>query len=178
MKQPLIERYSELWSSLGISKQVVFARNFPLFEQADDLCVAEVSSRGRPFHLTSVATDMWKAMKTKADLEGVDIKIYSAFRSIDLQTEMIQSRLKAGRNLTDILKGTAPPGCSEHHTGRAVDIVTGDLDSLGEDFELTPAFSWLSANACRFGFTLSFPRQNKFGYVYEPWHWFFSKADD
>jgi D-alanyl-D-alanine carboxypeptidase len=50
------------------------------------------------------------------------------------------------------------------------------VPDLEEDFEETPAFRWLSANAGRFGFVLSFPRDNPHDYVYEPWHWCYRPA--
>ena len=42
-----------------------------------------------------------------------------------------------------------------------------------ESFETTPAFAWLSQHAARHGFSLSYPRGNPHGIVYEPWHWRF-----
>ncbi|MEW8432737.1 MAG: M15 family metallopeptidase [Candidatus Thiodiazotropha sp.] len=77
--------------------------------------------------------------------------------------------------IADILEVLAPPGCSEHHTGRAVDIGSGEVGPLEAEFELTPAFTWLHDHAHQFGFNLSFPQGNEFGYLYEPWHWCFSE---
>ena len=68
---------------------------------------------------------------------------------------------------------SAPPGCSEHHTGRAVDIGTPHCKVLDEEFEQTEAFDWLVRFAGKFGFRLSYPRGNSCGYAYEPWHWCF-----
>jgi len=70
---------------------------------------------------------------------------------------------------------SAPPGHSEHHTGYAVDIGDGNNPStnLQESFENTAAYRWLEANASRYSFELSFPRDNLQGISYEPWHWRF-----
>jgi len=38
-------------------------------------------------------------------------------------------------------------------------------------FGETDAFAWLKANAARFGFVMSFPLNNPWGFIYEPWHW-------
>jgi D-alanyl-D-alanine carboxypeptidase len=69
----------------------------------------------------------------------------------------------------------APPGHSEHHTGWALDL--GDADAPETDvepsFEKTKAFSWMTENASRFDFELSFPRDNVQGVSHEPWHWRF-----
>ena len=64
-----------------------------------------------------------------------------------------------------------PPGFSEHHSGRALDLGTPGCDGLSEDFEATQAFEWLSESASRFGFVLSYPHDNAWGFSYEPWHW-------
>ncbi|MBT8145423.1 MAG: D-alanyl-D-alanine carboxypeptidase family protein, partial [Gammaproteobacteria bacterium] len=60
---------------------------------------------------------------------------------------------------------------SEHHTGRALDLNTDGCAVLQEEFENTSAFQWLMAEAQSFGFILSYPRDNPWGIVYEPWHW-------
>jgi len=147
MKRSLVDRYLESWSSIGISDKILTNRNLPLFEEAEELQIVEVTSNGRVFHLTPAATGAWKAMKSAANRDGIEIYIVSAYRSVDRQVELIQRKLGAGQPLGDILEVLAPPGCSEHHTGRAVDVATGDVQPLDPDFELTPAFSWLSAHA-------------------------------
>ena len=58
-----------------------------------------------------------------------------------------------------------------HHTGRAVDIATPGVPPLTEAFERSDAFRWLEKNATNHGFSMSYPRGNALGYVYEPWHW-------
>ena len=78
--------------------------------------------------------------------------------------------------LDAILTEIAPPGYSEHHSGRAIDIASAGSPPMTQDFEQTPAFAWLSANAGRFGFVMSFPRGNPYGYVFEPWHWCYHAA--
>ena len=67
----------------------------------------------------------------------------------------------------------APPGFSEHHSGRALDLSTEGFAPLEEAFERSEAFKWLCGNGGRFGFTLSYPRGNRYGIVYEPWHWLY-----
>jgi D-alanyl-D-alanine carboxypeptidase len=76
-------------------------------------------------------------------------------------------------DIGEIITVCAPPGYSEHHTGRAVDIVCADMPYLEIAFEDTQAFQWLVNHADSFGLTLSYPRGNAAGYQYEPWHWCF-----
>ena len=66
---------------------------------------------------------------------------------------------------------SAAPGYSEHHTGRAIDITTPGTQPLEPAFETTPAFEWLTGSAHEFGFRMSYPRNNRHGIAYEPWHW-------
>jgi D-alanyl-D-alanine carboxypeptidase len=73
--------------------------------------------------------------------------------------------------LDDILAVNTAPGFSEHHSGRALDLSTPGEAAAEESFESTSAFAWLCAHAARFGFVLSYPRDNPHGIVYEPWHW-------
>ncbi len=105
---------------------------------------------------------------------GVIIKIVSAFRSVDRQAEIIRAKLAEGLSLDAVLCVSAPPGYSEHHSGRAIDVTTDEgAAPLEPEFEKTRAFRWLSKNAGQFGFALSFPADNPYGYDYEPWHWCF-----
>ena len=70
-----------------------------------------------------------------------------------------------------ILKVSAAPGYSEHHSGCAIDVTTPGYKALEEPFETSPAFKWLSDNAEKFDFSLSYPQNNPHGVAYEPWHW-------
>ncbi len=101
----------------------------------------------------------------------IELLLVSAFRSVDYQRSIFDRKLAQGVPLDDILRVNAAPGYSEHHTGRAVDIATRGCPPLTEAFETTDAFEWLTRNAGRFGFEMSYPRDNPYGIAYEPWHW-------
>ena len=52
------------------------------------------------------------------------------------------------------------------------DVFVGEQHvPVEEEFERSPAFAWLKRHASRFGFRLSYPRRNRHGMAYEPWHW-------
>jgi len=110
-------------------------------------------------------------MQAAAHADGVALRIASAFRSIERQAEIVRAKLARGLSLDAILEVSAPPGYSEHHTGRAVDVTTDGVRPLEIEFETTDAFRWLSRRAGEFGFLLSYPAGNGHGYAYEPWHW-------
>lgn len=140
-----------------------------------------------------------KFISTK-DIEGVDIKveketfeaflklkkfleekeiiigIASAFRTIETQERIYQSFVdEYGKEYADAI--VAPIGCSEHHTGLAIDInIKKDDDSwpIGneelkdQESELIKTHQFLD----QFGFILRYPKgkENITGYPYEPWH--------
>lgn len=167
MTDPLVQ----LWEKLGVDKDLVAARSLPRFAEATELVVADIDAKGRVHRLAPEATRAWRAMRAAAEAAGVEIFIVSAFRGIGRQAEIIERKLRAGQPISQILEVSAPPGCSEHHTGCAVDVGCPDSKPMEPEFEITRAFQWLCENAGQFGFDLSFPRGNVWGYQYEPWHW-------
>ncbi|HEX2861930.1 MAG TPA: D-alanyl-D-alanine carboxypeptidase family protein, partial [Lacunisphaera sp.] len=83
----------------------------------------------------------------------------------------VRRKLARGETIDAILKVSAAPGCSEHHTGRALDLGAPNHLRLEASFSRTPEYAWLKKHARRFGFLLSYPRRNSHGINYEPWHW-------
>lgn len=160
-----------LLTALGITPQIIDARKLPLQTVATRLDVAETDQDGRAHLLIPEASHAWRAMKRAAAADGVVIEIVSAFRDLARQADIIRTKLARGLELEQILTLSAAPGYSEHHSGRAVDINTPGCAATEEPFEDTAAFDWLGAHAQRFGFTLSYPRGNAVGFIYEPWHW-------
>ncbi|MFN9695090.1 MAG: D-alanyl-D-alanine carboxypeptidase family protein [Synechococcaceae cyanobacterium] len=116
----------------------------------------------------------FQAMRQAALADGVALGLLSAFRSVGLQRQLFFD-VGAERNQTaeTRAKVSAPPGFSEHGTGYAVDLA--DLSAPGTDLSIrfadTRAFRWLSQNAARYHFRMSFPRDNTQGVAFEPWHW-------
>ena len=164
-------RVADVHAALGLEAVHFAHRCLPLCPEARTLVVAERGALGRDYLLTPAAAGAWQRMKAVAAEQGVEIAIASAFRSLDHQARLVRTKLERGQCLDEILAVLAPPGYSEHHTGRAVDVSTPGCPLVDEGFEQTAAFVWLAAHAECFGFTLSYPRDNPWGYIYEPWHW-------
>ena len=154
-----------------LSRALLAERGLCEFEEAASLVVAEVEPEGREHRLVPQAAQAWHRMKLAASRDGISIFIVSAFRGVERQAEIVREKLGAGMPLHEILAQVAPPGCSEHHTGRAVDISAPDVPPIDEEFATTPAFAWLATHAADFGFRMSYPAGNLQGYQYEPWHW-------
>jgi len=167
----MVTRVEQVLESFGASGDLLADRGLPLFADATELEIAHVSASGREHLLVPEAARRWRALRQAAEDEGVTVLVISGFRSFDRQVELISAKLQRGEPLDDILAVMAPPGCSEHHSGRAVDVGTPGCEPLSETFENTDAFQWLRRRADEFEFRLSYPRDNPAGYQYEPWHW-------
>lgn len=99
------------------------------------------------------------------------MKAVSAYRSFGKQADLkseYKTTFGSGAN-----KFSADQGYSEHQLGTAVDLASADdKKALETGFASSTAYSWLNANAYKFGFILSYPQKNTY-YVFEPWHWRF-----
>lgn len=138
-----------------------------------------------PLHLVSIGPDIhdrmqWLQpraaralirMRQAAACTDVTLQIVSAFRSIEYQLGIVERKLTRGLTMEEILRVSAAPGYSEHHTGRCVDFTTPGFTPLEEEFERSPGFAWLRQHAAEYRFALSYPRGNRHGIAYEPWHW-------
>lgn len=147
--------------------------HFPQFSEACRLHECSKDMFNRKVLLHPRAKLAWLKMKKIAKIDGVNLRIISAYRSMDYQKELIQAKLDKGEKIEDILKVNALPGYSEHHTGCAIDIGSKDAAVLEEEFDQSLAFKWLEVNAKKFDFYMSYPKGNSTGICYEPWHWCF-----
>lgn len=161
----------KLHQELGIPNDYGRVIDLPCFAEAEELVEVGQNLVGRMQSLTPEAARQWHAMVAAAGADDVVLMMVSGFRSVEYQAALIRKKLEAGQSVTEILKVNAAPGYSEHHSGRAVDIASPGSRPLTEEFESSAAFSWLQANAKDFGFSLTYPRNNRFGFIYEPWHW-------
>jgi D-alanyl-D-alanine carboxypeptidase len=168
------ERLRALHAQLKIPETYAKQVGLPMYEEPAELVATELDFYGREQRLTSGAFLAWRSMQERARSEGISLLMLSAYRSVDYQCQILRRKLDAGQSLEQILRVNAAPGFSEHHTGRAIDIGAPECPVLEERFEETTAFAWLQSNAKRFGFTMSYPRDNNCGISYEPWHWCFN----
>ena len=165
------ERIAQHLQELGITTSYAADRGLPLCEEPAEVVLVGLDIFGRARHLEPTAARKWGEMRDAARADGLDLLLVSAFRSVDYQRAIFDRKLSQGVPIEEILRINAAPGFSEHHTGRAVDIATRGCPPLTEAFDATEAFVWLTKHAGRFNFVLSYPRDNPFGIVYEPWHW-------
>lgn len=165
-------RLAKRWEKLGIPPDIAARASRRLQPEAKRLVsIGRAKDDGRILRLTSAAARAWRLMSAAATADGVTLLPLSAFRSVARQTLIIRRKLARGQRIADILRVSAVPGCSEHHTGRALDLGSPNHLRLEASFARTREFRWLKRHASDFGFHLSYPRNNRQGIAYEPWHW-------
>lgn len=120
------------------------------------------------------------AMLKAGNKEGLNFVVCSAYRDQERQEELFQedlnSLIKQGYSYQEaydeVAKSTMPPGCSEHSTGLAFDIVALDYQMLDEGQERTEENKWLREHCAEYGFILRYPQDKEdiTGVSYESWH--------
>ena len=114
--------------------------------------------------------EAFQKMQIDIKKENLNIRIISAYRSIEYQENLYNNYLKNDeKELVDTYSARA--GYSEHHTGLAIDIDNTILDY--NKFYLTKEYLWMKNNAYKYGFILRYPmgKEDITGYSYEPWHY-------
>lgn len=112
---------------------------------------------GDGYLLQQRAAQPWLDLVIAAKKDGLTIGLTAAYRSAEEQKQIFTTRLAqlgipveeiaAGRRdaeISQVLRMTAIPGYSRHHTGYTVDISCEDMPN--SSFAYTTCFKWLSAN--------------------------------
>lgn len=121
-------------------------------------------------YLIDVAKISFEYLAKKAKDDGYTIRVVSAYRSYDYQTNLYNNYVKSD-GVKNADKYSARPGFSEHQTGLAIDV--DNKNSNFNNFENTKEFTWMQENAHKYGFILRYPKDKESitGYIYEPWHY-------
>lgn len=117
--------------------------------------------------LTEIKPKLENMINT-AKLDGVTLVVHSGYRSFKEQMGL-KSAYTQKFGLSKSNQFSADQGYSEHQLGTTVDISDGK-SGLSTSFEKTTSFTWLQNNAHKYGFILSYPKNNSY-YIYEPWHY-------
>jgi D-alanyl-D-alanine carboxypeptidase len=163
-----------MFDQLGLPLDYGRTHRMRMVAEPDRLASIGEDVFGREQFLGPRAAAAWASMIEVAAQHGIKVQAVSAFRSIDYQFGIVRRKIEKGQSVERILSVSAPPGFSEHHGGHAIDVTQPGCQPLEEEFERTPAYAWLQRHAGDFGFRLSFPRGNRHGVVFEPWHWAWS----
>jgi zinc D-Ala-D-Ala carboxypeptidase len=135
------------------------------------------------------AVEALTSMAEAAKLDGVNLKVVSAFRSFDDQKRIWENkwdgttRVEGGalpQTVPDpraralkILEFSSMPATSRHHWGTDFDLnnLTNEWFDAGEGKQV---YDWLAANAARYGFCQTYTKKGPDrpdGYSEERWHW-------
>ena len=121
-----------------------------------------------------ISSAVWPFMKRMIDdalASNVKLYVYSGYRSFSEQSALkTQYRVVYGSGSANAF--SADQGYSEHQLGTTADFITPGLGGELDGFDTTAAYNWLVLNAYKYGFELSYPKNNSY-YVFEPWHWRF-----
>lgn len=125
-------------------------------------------------YVTQIHKDVYPyitAMVAAAQADGVNLQVWSPFRSYAIQNDLFQRQVNRVGGDEDLAATVvARPGTSEHNTGLCADFNMAD-----DAFESTPMYTWMCENAEDYGFILRYPKDktNITGVIYESWHWRF-----
>lgn len=115
-----------------------------------------------------------KNMMDVASTTGTLLFIVSAYRSFGEQSALKSAyKMSYGSGANSF---SADQGYSEHQLGTTIDLTSQKLGGLSISFGDSTQGKWLAENAYKYGFILSYPKQNTY-YQYEPWHWRFVGTD-
>ncbi len=155
------------------SKTYFLNENFvPMKLSQIDSKYVQAGKKDQYFH--GDAIDFLYEMIDDAAEDGIDLKVVSAFRSFEEQAQLKGQYTQVYGSGANTF--SADQGYSEHQLGTTLDITDPTTGGTYTSFADTPAYAWLEDNAHRYGFILSYPKDNGF-YVYEPWHWRFVGTD-
>lgn len=106
-----------------------------------------------------------------AKVNGFDLRVASAYRSFETQIGLKAVNV-VRYGTTQANSFSADQGYSEHQLGTTIDFGTVKSGLVFAKFANQPEYTWLLENAYKYGFILSYPKNNAY-YIYEPWHWRF-----
>lgn len=130
-----------------------------------------VFSKTKPVQIQTKIKPYLEALVRGARDNGADMSVLSGYRSFGTQAQLkSQYSVVYGANTSN--KFSADQGYSEHQLGTTVDFTTKKTAETLTGFDSTPAYKWLLGNAYKYGFILSYTKNNSY-YIFEPWHWRF-----
>lgn len=125
-------------------------------------------------NVTQIHKDIYPyivAMVANAQNDGVDLRVWSPFRSYAIQEDLFRKQVaRVGGDEEKAATVVARPGTSEHNTG-----LCADFNMASDAFESTEMYRWMKENAENYGFIMRYSeeKQNLTGVIHESWHWRF-----
>jgi D-alanyl-D-alanine carboxypeptidase len=140
----------------------------------DDLVSVSTAGIGGDGRVRSLVIDDLRALAAAARRAGKAVAVRSAYRSYAQQDAVFDSWVEE-HGMDYALRYSARPGHSEHQLGTTIDFKSygGGDPTTHADWATTKAGAWMAANAWRYGWLMSYPKdkRSKTCYKYEPWHY-------
>lgn len=161
---------SDKWYLILVNRSYFITEDYPV------VLVPAVIGVNEGYRLDARVAPQYRAMYAAALKEGNKLTPFSGHRRFSTQKTNYENKIRLyqnqGMSYADaVLKAAEsimPPGCSEHNTGLAMDIVSIDVG-----FQYSGEYRWLQENAADYGFILRYPADKTHitKVKFEPWHW-------
>ncbi len=156
---------------------VLINKNIRLLESYEPADLVSISNKAtattKGLRLREQAASSLGKMTKEAKKERINLTVLSAYRSFWSQQATF-SMWVGSAGLASAETFSARPGHSQHQLGTTVDFTSESVNlGLAKNFDQSKESKWLTENAYKFGFVVSYPegKQSITGYSYEPWHY-------
>ncbi len=146
------------------------------FEKTVELIPTE-NIAGNQFKIEKKTYDGFCALQEDVlNNNGIQTVLLGSYRTIQQQEEIFEKNLNEF-GLEYTRKYVAKPGCSEHHTGLAIDVgilLNGKLYRKKEELlSVEHLFKIIHKKLPKYGFILRYPKEKESitKISYEPWHY-------
>jgi D-alanyl-D-alanine carboxypeptidase len=173
---PTVPRDYDSWSTTLVDWILTVGKDYV---PPDLVSVREAGIAGGGL-IRQVAIDDLRAMAKAAANAGTPIAVSSPYRSYEDQVGLLNSG-SATYGFTSAIWFWQRPGHSEHQLGLAIDFMSaGGGNPLAGDWATTPAGRWMAENAWKYGWVMSYPKDEHGArplfseitcFHYEPWHY-------
>jgi len=173
---PTVPRDYDSWSTTLVDWILTVGKDYV---PPDLVPVGEAGIAGSGL-IRQVTIDDLRAMAKAAADAGTPIAVSSPYRSYDEQVDLLNSG-SATYGFDSAIWFWQRPGHSEHQLGLAIDFKSlGGGSPLEGDWATTPAGRWMGENAWKYGWVMSYPKDEHGArpffseitcFHYEPWHY-------
>lgn len=144
--------------------------------------VKTTNIEGKEIFVEEITYSHYLAFKDALKKLEIEVSIISGYRSLEEQKKEVDKLKDINLEEKDLYEKVAPVGCSEHHTGLALDIIISTKKEYQkrpikycakENFQMKENKYQILAQICSdYGFILRYPKEKVAitGYAYDPCH--------
>ena len=169
------------WAEAQAAEKIYLLGQFDPSQRTEFIMVpANYDVGGYTMYLRQETLNAFLEMAAAAQKDGVSLKIASATRNFNYQTNLWNNKWNALPTSMDglkkfqtILEYSAVPGASRHHWGTEIDFNNANPQYFNTE-EGEKVYNWMTQNAWEFGFCQTYTAKGAdrpTGYNEEKWHW-------